>query len=143
MKLDDVQHLLPEMAQLIATLIGLPKALRLIEAWGGTTFPISKNKRRDGQIRYEALAEVIGVDAADIMTRHFGGEVLAIPRCASALREVRDRMIRAEFDDETRTHPASHAVGLLARRYQMTERNVWMVLKKADKVNETRQHALF
>ncbi|SUX33043.1 Mor transcription activator family [Chromobacterium violaceum] len=57
---------------------------------------------------------VIGVDAADIMTRHFGGEVLAIPRCASALREVRDRMIRAEFDEETRMHPASHAVGLLA-----------------------------
>ncbi|WP_293766629.1 Mor transcription activator family protein [uncultured Aquitalea sp.] len=143
MKLEDVQHLLPEMAQLIADLIGLPKALKLIEAWGGTTFPISKNKRRDGQIRYEALAEVVGVDAANVLTRHFGGEVLSIPRCAVAMREVRDRMMRSEFDKETREHPASHAVNLLARRYQMTERNVWMVLKKADQVSETRQEVLF
>lgn len=143
MKLEDVRHLLPDMAQLIASLIGLPKALKLIEAWGGTTFPVSKNKRRDGQIRYAALAEVVGVDAADTLTRHFGGEVLAIPRCAAALREVRDRMIRAEFDQETRAHPAVHAVSLLARRYQMTERNVWMLLKKADATNETRQGALF
>lgn len=143
MKLENVQHLLPEMAQLIASLIGLPKALKLIEAWGGTTFPVSKNKRRDGQIRYEALAEVVGVAAADILTCHFGGEVLAIPRCAVAMREVRDRMIRAEFDRETSKHPAVHAVNQLARRYQMTERNVWMVLKKADQVSETRQEVLF
>ncbi|BBF86296.1 putative bacteriophage transcriptional regulator [Aquitalea magnusonii] len=143
MKLENVQHLLPEMAQLIADLIGLPKALKLIESWGGTTFPISKNKRRDGQIRYEALAEVVGVDAANVMTRHFGGEVLSIPRCAVAMREVRDRMIRAEFDQETREHPAVYAVNQLARRYQMTERNVWMVLKKADQVSETRQEVLF
>lgn len=143
MKLEDVQHLLPEMAQLIADLIGLPKALKLIETWGGTTFPISKNKRRDGQIRYEALAEVVGVEAANILTGHFGGEVLAIPRCAVAMREVRDRMIRAEFDALTCEHPAVHAVNQLARKYQMTERNVWMVLKKSDQVTDVKQATLF
>lgn len=143
MKLDNVEHLLPDMARLIASLIGLPKALKLIEAWGGTTFPFSKNKRRDGQIRYEALAEVVGVDAANIMTRHFGGEVLAIPRCATALREVRDRVMRAEFDQLTRVHTAVYAVNLLARKFQMTERNVWSVLKKADQLEETAQARLF
>ncbi|UJB30284.1 Mor transcription activator family protein [Chromobacterium sp. Beijing] len=143
MKLDDVKHLLPEMAQLIATLIGLPKAARLIDVWGGTTFPVSKNKRREGQIRYEALAEVVGVEAADKLTAHFGGEVLAIPRCAVAMREVRDRLIRAEFDELTREHPAVHAVNQLARKYQMTERNVWMVLKKVDQISETPQGKLF
>lgn len=143
MKLENVEHLLPEMAQLIASLIGLPKALRLIESWGGTTFPFSKNKRRDGQIRYEALAEVVGVDAANIMTKHFGGEVLSIPRCAVALREARDRMMRAEFDELTRMHTAVYAVNLLARKFQMTERNVWSVLKKADQLEETAQARLF
>ncbi|GHD63791.1 Mor transcription activator family protein [Jeongeupia chitinilytica] len=143
MNLADFEHLLPELAQLIARLIGLPKALKLIEAWGGTTFPVSKNKRRDGQIRFEALSEVVGVEAAKILTGHFGGEVLSIPRCAVALREVRDRMMRAEFDQSTRIQPAVHAVNQLARKYQMTERNVWLVLKKADQVNETRQVALF
>lgn len=143
MKLDEVQHLLPEMAKLIATLIGLPKALKLVEAWGGTTFPVSKNKRREGQIRFEALADVVGVDAAEILTRHFGGEVLSIPRCAAAMREVRDRMIRAEFDQETLQHTAVFAVNQLARRYHMTERNVWMVLKRADQGTETKQTELF
>ncbi|MEN2427238.1 Mor transcription activator family protein [Chromobacterium vaccinii] len=142
MKLNDVQHLLPEMAQLIATLIGLPKALRLIEAWGGTTFPISKNKRRDGQIRYEALAEVVGVEAADIMTRHFGGEVLSIPRCALALREIRDRMLRYDFDTETKLVSTTCAVSQLAKKYNMTERNVWFILKRYDKRN-TAQGDLF
>ena len=60
MKLEQVEYLLPEMARLIATLIGLPRTLSLIEAWGGTTFPVSKNKRRDGQIRYDALADWFG-----------------------------------------------------------------------------------
>lgn len=143
MKLEQVEYLLPEMARLIATLIGLPRTLSLIEAWGGTTFPVSKNKRRDGQIRYDALAEVVGVEAADILTRHFGGEVLAIPRCAAAMREVRDRMIRAEFDVMTREHAALFAANQLARKYQMTERNVWLVLKKADQLADSTQPALF
>lgn len=143
MKLDEVQHLLPEIAQLIATLVGLPKALKLIETWGGTTFPVSKNKRREGQIRYEALAEVVGIEGADRLTQHFGGEVLSIPRCAVAMREVRDRMLRAEFDVLTREHPAGHAVNQLARQYQLTERWVWMILKKPDQIEETRQEVLF
>lgn len=89
MKLENMQHLLPEMAQLIADLIGLPKTLKLIEAWGGTTFPISKNKRRDGQIRYEALAEVVGVDAANVLTRHFGGRFCRFPLCGGDARGAR------------------------------------------------------
>ncbi|WP_255497675.1 Mor transcription activator family protein [Aquitalea sp. LB_tupeE] len=143
MQLEQLQHLLPEMAQLIASLIGLPRALKLIEAWGGTTFPISKNQRRQGQIRYEALAEVVGVDAADILTRHFGGEVLAIPRCAAALRAMRNQQIRDSFDTLTRHHPASHAVHQLARQYQITERQVWSILKKEEQLYPSGQADLF
>ena len=143
-QLEQLQHLLPEMAQLIASLIGLPRALKLIEAWGGTTFPVSKNQRRQGQIRYEALAEVVGVDAANILTRHFGGEVLAIPRCAAALRAMRNQQIRDSFDTLTRHHPASHAVHQLARQYQITERQVWSVLKTAtDRTAGEQQGLLF
>lgn len=144
MKLEAVQHLLPEIVQLIASLIGLPRALKLIEAWGGTTFPFSKNQRRQGQIRYEALAEVVGVDAADILTQHFGGEVLAIPRCSAALRAMRNQQIRDSFDTLTRHHPASHVVHQLARQYQITERQVWSILKTAtDQAPAEQQGLLF
>ena len=92
MQLEQVAGLLPETIQQIAGLIGLPRTLELVAALGGTTFPVPKNQRRLGQVRYEALAEVIGVDGADALTRHFGGEILSIPKCEAALRELRDRL---------------------------------------------------
>lgn len=143
MRFDNVQHLLPESARLFVRLIGLPKAVLLIQVWGGTTFPVSKNQTRSGQIRYESLAEVVGIDAATILTRHFGGEVLAVPLCKAAMLELRNRAIRSEFDELTRDHSAIYAAGQLARRYQMTERHVWRVLKQANSVEETKQEMLF
>lgn len=143
MKLDDVPHLLPESARLLVRLIGLPKTVLLIQAWGGTIFPVSKNQTRHGQIRFESLAEVVGMDAANIITRHFCGEVLAIPRCLAAMIELRNRAIRSEFDDITRSYPASHAVHELARKYQMTVRHVWRVMKQLDVVENTSQGQLF
>ena len=105
----------------------------LVAALGGTTFPVPKNQRRLGQVRYEALAEVIGVDGADALTRHFGGEILSIPKCEAALRELRDRAVRAEFDTITRDHPAVHAVTQLARKYRLTDRHIWRLLNRVDR----------
>jgi len=115
----------------------------LIQTWGGTTFPVSKNLTRLGQIRHEGLAEVVGMEAAKVLTKHFGGEVLSIPLCQAAMLELRNRAIRSEFDELTRDHSASYAAGQLARRYQMTERHVWRVLKQVDMTMETKQVALF
>jgi Mor family transcriptional regulator len=133
MKLESVAALLPDSVQQIAALIGLAYTLKLVEAFGGTTFPVSKNRRRMGQIRYEALAEVVGVDAADLLTHHYGGDVLAIPKCAQALRELRDRQLRADFDLLTRDAGAVPTVTQLARRYRLTERHVWRLLNQTDR----------
>ena len=80
-RMGEAYHLLPESVKTCIGLIGLTKSVRLIHAWGGTTFPVGKNKRKGGQIRFAALAEVVGVEAAEILTRHYSGEVIAIPRC--------------------------------------------------------------
>lgn len=143
MKLDEVQHLLPESARLFVQLIGLPKAVMLIQTWGGTTFPVSKNQTRLGQIRHEGLAEVVGMEAAKVLTKHFGGEVLSIPLCQAAMLELRNRAIRSEFDELTRDHSGIYAAGQLARRYQMTERHVWRVLKQTDMTMDAKQQELF
>lgn len=139
MKFDNVEHLLPATAQLIAHLIGLPKTLELIQAYGGMTFPVSKRSAPLGLIRYEALAEVVGVDAADVLTMHFGGDVLSIPKCAAAMRGMRDRRLRADFDRLTRKMGSTDAAGELARRFSLTERQVWRILKQSDVVEETRR----
>lgn len=142
MRFDNVEHLLPGTAQLISRLIGLPKTLELIRVYGGTTFPVSKRCAPLGLIRYEALAEVIGVDAANVLTEHFGGDMLTIPKCATAMRELRDRHLRADFDRLIREMGTTYAASELARRYSLTERQVWRILKHSDVVEETRRELL-
>lgn len=132
MKLDQVAGILPSMVQDLIKIIGLPLALQLVEELGGTTFPVSRNKRRLGQVRYAALADVVGVPAADILTRHYGGDEIYIPRCAAALRELRNRQLRADFDRMCVLHSAQHVVTELVRKYRLSDRWVWEILKRAD-----------
>jgi Mor family transcriptional regulator len=132
MDFSNVEHLLPEAIQVLIRLIGLPASVRLVERLGGTTFPVALRKSRLGEIRYEVLSEVVGCEAADAITKHFGGESLYIPRCVTALRELMHRAIRAEFDRMTREHSAIHVVTHLAVRYRVSDRHVWRILKRVD-----------
>lgn len=121
---------LPASAQNIARLIGLPQTLRLVDRLGGTTFPVAKGLTRMGQARYELLAEVIGMDAADTLTAEYGGEPLYIPNCKDALRRARDRAIHSRFDALVKAgYSANGAVAELARENRLSDRRVWEILK--------------
>lgn len=121
---------LPESARNLVRLIGLAKTLRLVDHLGGTTFPVAKGLTRMGQARYELLAEVIGVDAADILTAEYGGEPLYIPNCKDALRRVRDRAIHSRFDALVKDgYSANGAVAELAREHKLSDRRIWEILK--------------
>lgn len=141
MNLEDVQHLLPESAQLLVDLIGLHRTLKLVDAFGGTTFPVALKKTRLGEARYDMLAEVLGVDAANILTNHFGGDLLYIPLCKNALRELFYRQLRAEFDQMTKENSAIQAVVTLANRYRMSDRHIWRILKKQNNEGYTAHQA--
>lgn len=145
MKLDTVEHLLPDAIRVIVQIIGLPTTVKLVNSLGGTTFPVALRKSRMGEARYELLAEIIGADAADLITRHFGGDTLYIPLCRAALRELLYREIRADFDTLTREHSALFAVARLAVKYKMSDRHIWRLLKKQDDYGDavTDQAALF
>ncbi|WP_047248203.1 Mor transcription activator family protein [Chromobacterium subtsugae] len=121
---------LPATMQLVAQLIGMPRTLQLVQALGGTTLPFSKNQSRAGQLRFAALADVIGQDAAELLTRHFGGDILYIPRCSQALRQARNQQLIRDFDALLIDGlGANEAVGLLAMRYRLSDRMIWRVLK--------------
>lgn len=140
----NVEHLLPEAVQHLVALIGIAAVVRLVEQMGGTTFPVALRRSRLGEIRYEQLSEVVGPDAADQITKHFGGENLYIPRCVDAVREARDRKLRDDFDAITKQHSAITAVAQLAIRYKMSDRHVWRVLKQPNVISSTSaQDALF
>ncbi|WP_434777670.1 Mor transcription activator family protein [Neisseria sp. Ec49-e6-T10] len=139
-----VQHLLPDSVKDLAQIIGFEKTYLLIKHLGGTTFPVSKNMHKNGVIRYEMIAEIIGVTAADILTNHYGGDTVYIPRCFEALTEVCHRVIRARFDRETKDVPAIYVVADLAREYEVSDRHVWRILKEGDREdNSVIQDSLF
>lgn len=142
---DKVQHLLPESVKQLVKLIGVESTFLLIKSFGGTTFPVSQNKFKWGVVRYEMLAEVIGVNAADILTNHYGGSELYIPRCLEGMTEVRDRAIRTEYDRITLVDKFSgnHAAMTLALKFKLSDRQVWNILKQADKSENPEQNALF
>ncbi len=121
---------LPETARDLAALIGLPTTLKLVRQLGGTTIPVAKGRTRLGAARREMLAEVVGDEATDTLTRHYGGEVLYIPRCHAALLAARDRAIHTRFDASIRAGAsANQTVAELARTHRLSDRRIWDILK--------------
>lgn len=133
MNLDAVQHLLPEVVQTVVKLIGPTASLTLIEKLGGTTLAATTRRTRQGEARFEELAEAVGAEIAEALTRHFGRDRLYIANCQKALLELSHREIREQFDGLTRHHTAAYAVRQLALRHHYSDRHVWRILKRADR----------
>ena len=132
-ELDSVTHLLPDSVKEMIDLIGMPKTLILIDRLGGTTWPFSKNTSKLGRLRYDVIAELVGVEAADKLTQRFGGDVFAIPKCEFAVRELRNRNLRNQFDALVSQGLGSNqAVSILAKQFALTDRHVWRILGRAD-----------
>lgn len=95
-----VRGLLPYTAQALIELIGVEAACALLEARPGCVLRVPKHpdKHPEGARRWAELAEIIGEDGMQRLAARFGGDILEIPTCAAARKELRDRMIRAEFD---------------------------------------------
>ncbi|MOA08775.1 Mor transcription activator family protein [compost metagenome] len=131
MNLDQVKGLLPKQLLEISEAIGLPAAQRLVEELGGTTWPVAKGVRRLGIIRHEALKEVVGETAANIMAARWANVPLYIPKCDAALRRVRDLEINAQYVQGVREGiSANTLVAELARTYKLSDRRIWEILKQ-------------
>lgn len=122
---------MPAMAREIAGLIGMPDTLRLVEALGGTTFPVPKRGNKLGELRFSMLEQAVGVKAAEILCQQYGGTNLYIPRCAEALRIARDAEIIEYFDMAiAKGRTGTGVVVELALKYKISDRRVWDILKK-------------
>lgn len=133
MNLDQVKGLLPRQLLEIADAIGLPAAQRLVEGLGGTTWPVAKGVRRLGIIRHEALKEVVGETAANIMAERWANVPLYIPKCDAALRRMRDLEINRQYVQGVREGiSANTLVAELARTYRLSDRSIWKILKQPE-----------
>lgn len=144
MNLEQVAELLPESVQQIAELIGYPATVRLLEAFGGTTFPVGKGLRALGATRSSLLRQAVGEDNAALLAKNFGGEVLYLPRCDRALCELRNRRFLEEFD-ALRCQGTSSLMVMteLCPKYGFSDRFAWGLLAEQKNTIANQQNSLF
>lgn len=123
---------LPDKAQELAALIGLPALLRLVERWGGLSLYVPERVRPD-----HPLAETLGLDAARRLAELYAREELSVPACRQAIRLARDRQLRALH--HTHGWPAQRIAWFTG----LTERQVWRILAASDNAGPDRQSSLF
>ncbi len=135
MQLDSVLGLLPRVIRQIVDAVGVAVALQLVETFGGATYRVPMRKNEAGEAQFQRLARVIGEAAAMRLVEVFGGQELYFAMCAEALRELRNREIRAEFDRLTQTErmAAMRAVAEMAPRYRKSDRQIWRILNETDR----------
>jgi hypothetical protein len=144
MDIAQVEALLPRQILDIAASVGMPTAMLLVEQLGGTSWEFAKGSNRNGLIRIAALADILGEEAASKLTRHLGGEKIYIPRCADALRRLRDLKIHRQFEEALlKGASANTAVAALAREFKLSDRWVWEILKQPLEQEEVPQGTLF
>lgn len=117
-----------DVVQEIVSVIGSKQTLHLVKHFGGTSIAIPTGKIKHD----EELEDVIGIEAAQTMYHHFGGTVLYIPKCLDAAHSMRNIEICLEYEEYLKTMAGTKAVMRLARRYSLSDRRVWYILKGTD-----------
>jgi Mor family transcriptional regulator len=71
---------------------------------------------------FKGLARIVGIDNALKISAEFGGLTIHIPKLDTIRGEERDARIRQDYDEGA-------PVTKLARRYRLTKRRVYAILK--------------
>ncbi|CUZ68218.1 Mor transcription activator family [Serratia marcescens] len=142
---EQVQELLPESVQQIASLIGFPATSKLIQQFGGVQFRIGKGLRSSGQRRIALLQETLTPEQVALLMQHFSGEDLYIPRCQDAWREWRNRCFLAEIEQlKAEGESLTMALTLLCPKYGIAATRAWELLRERDQQEQfVEQRSLF
>lgn len=126
----DVSHL-PESAQRLVALIGLPATVLLVEKHGGKELTLYN--RGDSVAR---IAATIGFDGAASLLHFFGSDPFTVPLCTHALRAVRNAKIHAEYDRLTIVDKWTGKASIhhIVDVFRVGERQVKRILKQESHV---------
>ena len=128
-----VSHLLPPTAYELCTLVGFQTAFRIMQDFGGQQFALGKNKNKNGKRLFNRLAEKVGLTAAEKLTAAFGAmRLFSVPKCKTAVAELKHRKIRQRFDEISSSLPYQDAVNTVADEFAVSGQWVVRVLKNAD-----------
>lgn len=112
---------LPASLQVIAELIGLPDLLKVVQAWPGVRiFVPSVAKLKPDH----PLVNVVGIESAKKIAKHFDGAEWAVPKAEGALILARNRIIRRLYGPKTAAE--------LALKYELTERQIYRIVAEPE-----------
>lgn len=144
MELEQVKALLPESVLAIADLIGFPATAELLKVLGGTTFPIGKGMRAMGAARVTLLRDTIGDEKTRLLMAGMGGEIIYLPRCDLALRELRNRSFIRDFEALKNDGVSTPRIMTkLCPVYGFSDRFAWQLVSEHKKTTKNNQPSLF
>lgn len=116
---DEIIGLMPINFVFITKLIGIPQALNMIDAYGGTELFIP-SKQALG-INHE-IAQIIGLNKLQLLASQCGNTYIEIPMGTPITIAMRNRMIKEHAKKESKSQ--------LARRFQLTKRQIRTIVNK-------------
>lgn len=121
---------LPETLQDMAGHFGTPLVWHLLKRFAGITLIIPAKSRETPLSR--ELCDLLGPNALSDFLHTYGGTKIYIPTLRRAKVRARDRDINTERDALARKGLSERAlVAILARRHELSERQVWRILKQS------------
>ncbi len=128
---------LPDTAQLLYDILKDTQVLQsLLRHFGGHTLRIPARWPPHGETQNtdkHPLRQVLSPEQMQSLVQHFSGTELYIPKCNKYLCQVRNVAIVSSFSTATRHGISSgQAVQELARRYQLSDRRIWGILKSTE-----------
>lgn len=100
---------------------------RMLQEFGGQSLRIPR--AMPGK-RSQRLRRALGVRCLAKLIDAFGGTRVYVPRCAALRSRLRHEAILGSFARAVRCGSGTAAVEGLSRRYAMTGRHIWNILKK-------------
>lgn len=125
-------NVFPEAIQLLASIIGEEGTFLLVQHYGGSTLRIPRGDTVVGKAKIERLAQKIGKQEAQYIVQTFGGTCIYIPNCKRLLTAKQHAKIIQDRDKlAAKGISERQLVADLARRYKLSDRHIWRILKKA------------
>lgn len=124
-----VAHLLPDMVRDLGDRVGIYEAFNIAKIMGGTSTYIPKSE--NSETAKNLIKKIGGAELAGALINAYGGEVLYIPSCSAAVRELRNIEIHnAAAAGISAGRAMNNIVNELALIHLVSDRHIWRILKK-------------
>lgn len=136
---ESVADYLPPIVLDIVEIIGFEQTEQLIRKFGGASVRFSC-----GRFYYPKIVEAVGAENAKLLRHYFGGKQDPyIPRCAEALRMLRNQRFKAEFDQLKAEKMSGRMIMLeLCPKFAISERHGWDIIHSFER-QTAQQSTLF